>query len=377
MVGKGAMPSPEPSIESLLAALREAHPELQEVLASAREPVFVVGGAVRDLLLGQPRSDLDLVVEGDADALAARLGGGTSHSRFGTAKVEVAGREVDLAAARTERYPHPGALPLVEPAWSIEDDLRRRDFTLNAMAIPLQGEPRLIDPHGGREDLRRRRLRVLHSRSFADDPTRAIRAARYAARLGLELEGETEDLLRRADLGTVSEERRRAELERLADEATAVRGLALLGEWGVVELRHGGLDLARAGEALLGAEPWAGQVPRGALLLAAALGPPGGEAELAAVASPSPAEGVELTRGRDPVELALARAMGAAWLDEYLRSWRHVGLEIGGEDLLAAGVPPGPAVGRGLRAALAKRLNGEVEGREDELAAALEAARAE
>jgi tRNA nucleotidyltransferase (CCA-adding enzyme) len=370
------MPSPEPPIESLLAELRQAHPELETVLAVATEPVFAVGGAVRDLLLGEPRSDLDLVVEGDAGALAARLGGGVSHLRFGTFKAEIGGREVDVAAARTERYPHPGALPLVEPAASIEEDLRRRDFTLNAMAIPLRGEARLIDPHDGREDLRRRRLRVLHAGSFADDPTRAIRAARYAARFGLELEPQTEELLRSADLGTVSADRRRSELERLAAEATAVRGFELLDEWGVVELRDGGLELARAAEALLGAEDWARLVARERLLLAAALGPPGGEAELAAVDSPSPAEGVELARGRDPVELALARAMGAAWLDAYLRTWRHVELEIGGEDLLAAGIPPGPAVGRGLRAALAKRLDGEIEGREGELAAALEAARA-
>ena len=166
--------------------------------------MYLVGGAVRDLLLGRPRADVDLVVEGDAGALAERLGGAEKeHERFGTVKVEIDRHEVDLASARTETYPEPGALPVVAPAESVEADLARRDFTINAMAIPLDGEARLIDPRGGREDLEIV-PRVLHGRSFEDDPTRAIRAARYASRYGFTLEPETDRLLRSADLVTVS-----------------------------------------------------------------------------------------------------------------------------------------------------------------------------
>lgn len=362
-------------MEDLAAALRHAHPELEVVRREAQEPVYLVGGAVRDLLLGRPRADVDLVVEGDAAALAARLGGAEKeHERFGTVKVEVEGHEVDIATARTETYPEPGALPVVAPGESLEADLARRDFTINAMAIPLDGEARLIDPHGGREDLRRGLLRVLHDGSFVDDPTRAVRAARYASRYGFTLEPETDRLLRRADLTTVSADRRRAELERLAAEPTGRVGLGLLAGWGIIDLRKGGVELMEAVEDLLRVSHWDELVPREQALIAAALGPPGGEELLASMWPPTPAEGVELAEHRDPVELILARAMGAGWLDRYLAVWRKVELEISGEDLIAAGVEQGPAIGRGLRAARTKKLEGEISGREEELAAALAAA---
>jgi len=361
----------------LAAALHHAHPELDRVRSEAREPVYLVGGAVRDLLLGRPRADVDLVVEGDAAALAARLGGASAeHDRFGTVKVEVDGHELDIASARTETYPQPGALPVVAPAEGIEVDLGRRDFTINAMAVPLAGEPRVIDPHGGREDLERGILRVLHPRSFEDDPTRALRAARYAARFGFEPEPETAGLLRGADLTTISADRRRAEFERLAAEGSASRGFERLAEWGLVDLRENGLELLRAVDELLQREHWAEFVPREEAMLAAALGPPGGEELLASMWPPRPGEGVDLADGRDPVELVLARAMGADWIEQYLTAWRRVELEIGGADLIAAGVPQGPAVGRGLRAARRRKLEGEIAGREAELTAALEAARA-
>jgi tRNA nucleotidyltransferase (CCA-adding enzyme) len=216
-------------MDDLNAALRDAYPELEVVREQAEAPVYLVGGAVRDLLLGRSRADVDLVVEGDAAALAERLGGAAAeHERFGTVKVEVDGQEIDIAGARTETYPEPGSLPVVAPAEGIEADLARRDFTINAMAIPIADKPRLIDPHGGEEDLGRGLLRVLHPHSFEDDPTRAIRAARYAARFDFELEPETEELLRVADLTTLSADRRRAELERLAAEGSASRGFELL-----------------------------------------------------------------------------------------------------------------------------------------------------
>jgi tRNA nucleotidyltransferase (CCA-adding enzyme) len=365
-------------IDNLEEALRRAYPELDAVRAASGDPVYLVGGAVRDLLLGHGRSDIDLVVVGDAAKLAAALGADAiEHERFATAKARLDGHEVDIASARAESYPRPGALPEVEPAADVETDLARRDFTVNAMAIPLRGESALIDPHAGRADLEAGALRVLHARSFADDPTRALRAARYAARLGFEPEPETAALLRSADLAAVSLERREADLLRLAAEPTAPHGFDLLAEWGLVELRPGGTELAgRVGE-LLGRPPWEGVAPLDRAVLAAAVGPPGVEEELARSEPQRPSEAVALARGLDPVELVLARALGAEWLDRYLSEWRSVTLLIDGDDLIAAGVPQGPALGRGLDEALRRKLDGEISGREEELAAALAAAREE
>jgi tRNA nucleotidyltransferase (CCA-adding enzyme) len=364
--------------ESLAEALDRVHPELAAVREAATEPVYLVGGAVRDLLLGRGRADIDLVVEGDAAELAARLGADVvSHERFATAKVGLDGHEVDVAAARSEAYPRPGALPVVEPAAGVEADLARRDFTINAMAIPLHGEPRLIDPYRGEADLATGSIRVLHPRSFRDDPTRALRAARYASRFGFELEPGTEALMREADLSTVSTDRRDAELLRLAAEDEAPRGLALLAEWGLVELPDGRVELAARVADLIASEPWRDEAPRDRTLLRAALGPVGGELELAGARPDRPSRAVELAAGRDPVELVLARALGAEWLDRYLAEWREVGLEIDGDDLIAAGVSQGPAVGRGLKEALRRKLDGEISGREGELAAALAAARSD
>ena len=359
----------------LPTALRDAYPELGAVGEAADDPVYLVGGAVRDLLLGRGRSDLDLVVVGDAAALAARLGGEVvEHDRFATAKASLDGHQIDLASARTETYPEPGALPEVAPAADIVADLSRRDFTVNAMAMPLDGSA-LIDPHGGRADLERGLLRVLHDRSFADDPTRALRAARYAARYRFELDPVTEELLRASDLGTVSNDRREAELLRLADEPTAPGAYRLLDRWGLVELREGGVELAeRVGE-LLELPLWQLRAERNRAVHAAATGEPGGEVELAASDPSRPSEAVALATAYRAVELVLARASGATWLDDYLERWSEVELEIGGGDLIAAGVTEGPALGRGLAEAKRRKLDGEIHGRDEELAAALAAAR--
>jgi tRNA nucleotidyltransferase (CCA-adding enzyme) len=364
--------------KQLAEALHAAHPELDAVRVITTEPVYLVGGAVRDLLLGRGRADADLVIVGDPLALAERLGSPlvAEEARFGTAKVELYGHVVDIATARTETYPHPGALPVVEPAPDIEADLARRDFTINAIAIPLADEAGTFDPHGGWADLDAGLLRVLHPDSFVDDPTRAIRAARYASRLGFGLESETEALLRATDLGTVSEDRRDAELNRLAIEANGLRGLELLVSWGLIEPRKGGIELARRVEGLLATGPWQGQADRAEAILAAVLGPVGDEQALAREQPERPSQAVELVGGRKTGELLLARALGAEWLDAYMTEWRAVALEIDGSDLLAAGIPEGPALGRGLQAALRRKLDGEISGRDEELATALDAARA-
>ena len=377
-VNRAQMTPSEPKIEpERLAERLAALPGIERLReAAAGLPAYLVGGAVRDLLLGRERADLDVAVEGEVAELARRLGGeARADERFGTAAVRVDGFEIDLAATRGETYARPGALPEIRPA-SLAADLARRDFTVNAMAVPLAGDPEPIDPHGGLEDLRRGELRVLHPGSFVDDPTRALRAARYAARYGFALERDTEELCRRADLSTVSRDRAEAELRKLAAEPQAHRAFELLGEWGLLELEPGALELVAAVRELTTAEPWR-EVAGGAdAVLAAALGRGVGEArELASVEPARPSEAVARARGRSGVELALARALGAAWLDRYVTEWRGVRLEIDGNDLIAEGVAEGPAVGRGLGEALRAKLDGEVDGRREELRAALDAAR--
>lgn len=368
-----AKPVPITDPGDLYARLR-ALPGVERVRAQGHgRPIYLVGGAVRDLLVGRERADVDLVVVGDAVAIARALGDPVVHERFGTATVTLDGHPVDLATARAESYERPGALPSVRPG-TLEEDLARRDFTINAMALPLEGPQPLVDPHDGAADLAAGSLRALHERSFSDDPTRALRAARYAARLDLELEARTAELLARADLATVSAERVEAELRRLAAEPSPATGLRLAAGWGLIELDAEALEVVEAAGALLGHEPWGGLATMGDVVVALVQGDVGASRELASQNPASPSEAVTLAHGRAGVELALARAMGGEWLDRYITDLRHVRLEIDGSDLLAHGVAEGPAVGRGLRTALRARLDGEVAGADEELELALRVA---
>jgi tRNA nucleotidyltransferase (CCA-adding enzyme) len=182
--------------------------------------LFLVGGVVRDLLLGHPNYDIDMVVEGDAIALTRSLPLQKSktevHTSFGTAKYKFGKWTIDLATARSESYENPGVLPTIKPS-NIKTDLLRRDFTINAMAISLNpgnyGE--LIDPHNGILDLKRKLIRILHEKSFEDDATRIWRALRYEQRLDFEIEKETLRLLKRGlnMLDTISGDRIRHEVE--------------------------------------------------------------------------------------------------------------------------------------------------------------------
>ena len=355
-----------------------------ELLRDAAEgiPAYLVGGAVRDLLLGEDRADLDIAVEGDVRAIAAALGGEMiEHDRFETAAVSVDGHEIDIARTRAETYARPGSLPTVTPA-SITEDLARRDFTVNAMAVPLAAGP-LIDPHAGADDLAAGTLRVLHDLSFADDPTRALRAARYAARLGMDVDPGTKRLLRGADLETVSEDRVLGELVRIAAEREPSAALDLIAGWGVLDLGTGPRLAAALERLFASGTEWSEFANRDtAILLAVA---PGEHplrlrqraAKLAHAEPGSPAEVQVLARDHVPEVLAIARAAGASWLDDYAARLRHVELEISGYDLVEAGVPEGPAIGRGLNAALAAKLDGEASGHEKELQVALDAADAE
>ncbi len=217
-----------------------------ELAAARGEKLYLVGGAVRDLFLGRRNLDIDLVVEGDVPALARQLAKGkggmvVTHSRFGTATVTLGDVSLDMVTARSETYAEPGALPYVKPG-TIKDDLFRRDFTINAMAVSLEpasfGE--LVDPYGGKSDLDKGLIRILHKASFRDDPTRIWRAIRYEKRLGFKLESETERLLRRdlTMMGRVSGDRLRHELERILEEGSPEKGLQRADDLGALGQLH-------------------------------------------------------------------------------------------------------------------------------------------
>lgn len=347
------------------------------------DDAWLVGGAVRDLLLGRAPRELDVVVVGPVDALAARLGEVVArHERFGTATVRTTeGTLVDLARARVETYAHPGALPDVVPAPEVDGDLRRRDLSVNAIALRLS-DGAVVEVPGAREDLAAGVLRVLHDRSFVDDPTRVWRTARYAARLGFAVDRHTAELAAAADPFAISGARHGNEL-RLAlgepDPGTVFRKLLALNprflppgfdpEPAALPAAlallppEGRADLVRMAASTAGVDlghllPWVADT-----------GWTGAEADVigagsrASTASPlhhaaTPSE-IHRAAAGAPVELvALAGGENARrWIDEL----RHVGLEIGGHDLLATGIPAGPGIGAGLRRALQAKLDGRLD----------------
>lgn len=377
-------------------------------LEGLTEDVYLVGGAVRDLVLGGEPADLDLLSTGPVDRLAARFGGTVvSHDRFGTARGELEGHRYDFARARRETYAHPGALPDVSPA-GVEDDLARRDFTVNAIALGVLGPQRgrLFTAGSALEDLRAGRLRVLHDASFADDPIRLLRLSRYRSRLGFEIEPHTLELAEAAiaagELGRISGERIGAELRLLAaerDPAAAFAGLHELRLDAAIEPGFGLRDpeLARAGLALLPEDGEPGTLVLGAALtglhpgarrlllnrlgfrardrdrILDAAGGPELARRLARARAPSEIAAAVGSAGPEAVALAGASGAGAParrWLD----GLRQVGLEISGADLISAGIAPGPAIGRGLAAALGARLDDRAPDRATQLAVALRAA---
>jgi tRNA nucleotidyltransferase (CCA-adding enzyme) len=403
-----------------------------ELLAEARrrEDVALVGGAVRDLLLGHWPRELDVTVAADAAGLAETLAAAISpseraygrvvapvlHERFRTASLRWAYGRIDVAELRAESYPSPGALPDVRPG-SVEEDLARRDFTINAISLPLGGEGvGLLSVDGALEDLAAGTLRVLHERSFRDDPTRILRLARYAARLRFTIETHTrrlaEEALADGALSTVSGGRVGAELLLALGESDARATLGTLEQLGVLEALGFAApfddELAASAEALL---PRDGR--REALLLAVALlrgaGSGRGALELLdelevagetrdrvlAAASGAtelaerlarPVEGLDdhaaalaLLDGPPVEAVALAGALAAREMPaaaqavgDWLTRARHVRLEIDGNDLIAAGVPEGPQVGARLAVALRRKREGALAGRAQELRAALD-----
>jgi len=333
--------------------------------------VHVVGGAVRDVLLGRAPHELDLVVEGDAVAVAQRaarrLGGRlTVHDRFGTATVSSDGFAFDLAGARRETYPRPGALPEVRLGASLREDLARRDFTVNAIAVRLTDGEMTSWP-GASEDLEARVLRVLHERSFIDDPTRILRLLRYSARLGFEPDEETDALIDPALFASVSGDRLGRELRLLLEEPHPARqlerhgiGEALLPGFQPVDIDASPLaqlaaccarveDLSRRLDEL-------GFTAHDRKIVVAAARPPevpGSDAELWRAFRRLPPEAAEVAGAR-------------RWLDDV----RHRTLAITGDDIVAAGLT-GAAVGEALERATVAMLDGKAPDRESQLAAAL------
>lgn len=383
-------------VAALPAALGPFWAPVEGVLAVAAQhglPALLVGGCVRDLLLGRPLHDVDLVVEGDAVALghrvASALGGRcVEHGAFGTARWEApAGAHIDLATARTEVYDRPAALPRVTAA-PLALDLQRRDFSVNAMALRVVGDRgELVDPHGGRHDLEARQLRVLHPGSFRDDPTRALRAARFAARFGFSLEADSAtllaDALRDGVFGELGLERWGRELDHLLREAQVQGAWERLRAWGLAAALDPALaEDARLAPALTGAHlaSAAGDTALGWLALAAALPPEARTRRLRLVPGALPqqrrwlygpervalallglhaldrADQAERLGSLDGVELRFAALHGQGRPAAEALAWweaegRHRRPAFGGAELLAAGLPPGPAVGRALRAA--------------------------
>ena len=382
--------------------------------------LYLVGGPVRDALLGRPVGDLDFAVAGDALALAAELQGELGgqwriHTRFGTASGCIGGQRIDLAGARRERYPRPGALPQVAPG-SIEDDLARRDFTINAMALPLAGaRPRVVDYGGGRDDLAAGVLRILHPGSFADDPTRMLRAVRYEQRLGFRLDETTAAQLRQAVsdglAGRVTGDRWRNELERVFAEERPIPALRRAAGLGLLAALHPALNAAGGLERLAAALSDAGPDAAGPDTAAGPGGASAADCLAALVCGMTPEEGEEVIRRlrltkrqaglvRDTIELRrlesdlsaaarcpsrLARLLEplgetalAAWakmggnptaaaaIRRYLAELRYVRPALRGGDLLALGAVPGPALGALLAQLRAARLDGRAQSVADE-----------
>ena len=348
-------------------------PVVRKVLEAAGDVrLYLVGGSVRDLLVGRSPSELDFVAEGPVSGIASALDPEARvHQEFGTAEVSIEGAPVDLAEARSETYPAPGALPVVESA-DLDSDLARRDFSINAIAVSVGPGGGLFDPFGGMQDLENGVLRILHEDSFIDDPTRAFRAARYCSRLDLSPDSETLSQLERTDLSTVSSDRIDRELELIARELDPAAALILLSSWGLLDVQPDALSFSAAAFRTVRGEPWSAicterEVIRG-LLSPSVL-----DAARALVAPPgSDWDCYRAARSADPVTLVLAQAAGSAWVQRWPADWIDVQLHISGDDLIEAGLPEGPAVGAGLEAAMKDRLLNGDGGRERELSIALQ-----
>lgn len=393
------MPQNKNLVDKLISSLPESGRKLLHTLrseaAAQRVPAHLVGGTVRDLLFSRDSLDVDVVIEGDAVAMAHKVAAATGArlaktTAFGTATLKYEGFSLDLATARAETYAKPGALPTVRPS-TIDDDLRRRDFTINAMAVRIS-DGELLDPMGGMADLRAGLIRILHGRSFQDDATRMIRAVRYEQRFGFRIEEQTLELLRRdlPYLDTISGTRLRQELSRTFAEASPERSLHRMQDLGVLQAIHpalsftltqadaparlrelrapaatwwallfwnagGGLDNSARRLALTRSQRTAVEAIPAALKLANRL-PITRPSEIAHALDPLP----------PPTAYALAALTADDGLVEYLRHGRNIRPILRGDDVIELGVLRGPDVALVLEMLRAANLDGEVKTRADE-----------
>ena len=381
--------------------------DISSLASSHGIDAYLVGGSVRDILANGPVRDIDVMVSRGGRRLVESIlaAGGTEmkkSSAFGTWTLVVGDVQFDLSAARRETYERPGALPSVEPG-TVWDDLARRDFSVNAMAISLVGDSwgDLLDPHGGVHDLERGVIRVLHDRSFEDDATRILRAVRYSRRACLSLEPRTAMLLEGGlqYLEAVSGDRIRSEIERIFLEPLAAAMLETAEDWGVLKAIHPALRLDLTALRAVGGSTDIDEARRGALLLASMahfvrprdvesvirrlnMGSEWGRIvrDTAAVCerlmdlvdgSGASSRARRLLDGLHPVAVESLAASSddpavAVRLREYVNELRHVRPLLGGGDLIAMGAPEGPLVGQLLGKLLDARLDGLIETIEDE-----------
>lgn len=412
MSGSGLADRLEVPVRELLAGCGR-------LVAERGEGAYLVGGRVRDLVLGVDSTDLDIVVTGDGLAVAqafARQHDGhlTRYHAFQTARVDLAeGLRVDFATARSELYPRPGDLPRVAIG-TLEEDLARRDFTINTMALDLTpgGWDQLTDPFDGRGDIANGVIRFLHERSFADDPTRMLRGIRFALRLGYNFEEGTESALydggRGRFLDSISGVRLQRELAKLLDEAQ-VTGPEALARYDLLDSLTAGLEarpdalqaLRREVDATprIQGEPWT----RVLALLAARLdgqerwrltrrlrltreqreplvdsGVTWERVRLALTRLPDSAPPSAIATLLDGISASALVVVLAAnsdlrqtlvgWLRSYLGTGRHVHAQLDGDRLLAMGIAEGPLIGELLGRLRSARLDGEVETEAEEVA---------
>lgn len=402
-----------PSFAALLDS--KLTPELSKTLRTIGElaasgqagasEAYLVGGSVRDLILGRPYNDPDIVVVGDGEQFAAALaeelsGEVRSVSQFGTAFVETDSGGMDIVTARSEIYSEPAALPTVKPS-AIADDLARRDFSVNAMALSLMPDSwgALLDPHKGFGDCARKRIRALHDKSFQDDPTRAFRAVRYSVRLGFKFEVETSEWLERdlplidklsgarvlAELRKMLREPMRSEMFARAEAVgllEAVSPALRVSENGLEAMRQVGDDAEELvyvacmsstltkdeaetlAERLQPGKEW-GSVLSGAAQyreIASVLDMPNlAPSEIVDILSPIADQALEVAKLTD-------RKTRTEHIESYLRRYRTVRPELTGDDILDSGIYEGPIIGKLLEELKTGRLDGKLNSREDELA---------
>jgi tRNA nucleotidyltransferase (CCA-adding enzyme) len=375
----------------------------------SRQRLYLVGGIVRDLLLGRQSMDIDIMAERDAIAIANAMSKPLSlkpvvHTSFGTATFEIDGFRLDLATCRTETYDRPGALPKVAPG-TIRQDLFRRDFTINAMAICINPERfgDLIDLYDGRRDLESGLVRILHDKSFIDDATRIMRAVRYEQRLGFKLERITARLLRRDldMLDTISGDRLRHELVLWLGESERGKVLKRASSLGILRKLHPALSwnaaLSRAFTTIQKERGQSSPAPLYFALLAYQLDKKqldqlckrlnitGGELKQAVMQTVSLRENLDLfdythlqpseiyfKAGRfHPVairsnELLAPSKAARTNLGLYLRRLRFIKTRLTGKDLAAMGVPEGRKTGIILDRLLTAKLDEKISTKRDE-----------